>query len=245
MGSVPTPRRSGFPRGPLGPAAGSGRGAVGGGHGGVVFRSPICLSLRARPMAKSDSSPRAAELPAASPAPSPRTLSGGRVVVLAGDDYEDLELWYPKLRLEEAGATVTLASRDQPRIFLGKHGYPCRSDTTVAGLVAADFDGIILPGGWMPDALRRDAHVLALVGDFAAAGKLVAAICHGGWIAISAGVYRGVRVTGSPGIKDDLLNAGALFEDAEVVVDRHFVSSRRPSDLPAFMAAVIGVLVAR
>jgi protease I len=167
------------------------------------------------------------------------------VLVLVGDDYEDLELWYPKLRLEEAGAEVTLASRDEPRMFLGKHGYPCRSDAIVAGLRADDFDGIILPGGWMPDALRRDAHVLALVRDFSAAGKLVAAICHGGWIAISAGVYRGVRVTGSPGIKDDLVNAGALFEDAEVVVDRHFVSSRRPSDLPAFMVAVIGVLAAR
>ena len=200
-------------------------------------------------MAKSAASALATCLPAASPAPSPvsvsRPLPGARVVVLAGDDYEDLELWYPKLRLEEAGAAVTLASRDEPRTFLGKHGYPCRSDATVAGLRAEDFDGIILPGGWMPDALRRDRDVLALVGDFAAAGKLVAAICHGGWIAISAGVYRGVRVTGSPGIKDDLLNAGALFEDAEVVVDRHFVSSRRPSDLPAFMAAVIGVLVAR
>jgi protease I len=196
-------------------------------------------------MANNAPSHRAAGLPAASPELIPKSLEGARVVVLAGDDYEDLELWYPKLRLEEAGAVVTLASRDEPRTFLGKHGYPCRSDTTVAGLVAADFDGIILPGGWMPDALRRDAQVLTLVADFAAAGKLVAAICHGGWIAISAGVYRGVRVTGSPGIKDDLLNAGALFEDAEVVVDRHFVSSRRPSDLPAFMAAVIGVLVAR
>ena len=193
-------------------------------------------------MAKSASSPLASGLPAVSLAPPPQTLPGARVVVLAGDDYEDLELWYPKLRLEEAGAVVTLASRDEPRTFLGKHGYPCRSDTTVAGLRAADFDGIILPGGWMPDALRRDRDVLALVRDFAAAGKLVAAICHGGWIAISAGVYRGVRVTGSPGIKDDLVNAGAQFEDAEVVVDRHFVSSRRPSDLPAFMAAVIGVL---
>lgn len=172
----------------------------------------------------------------------PGLLSGCRVVILAGDDYEDLELWYPKLRLEEAGAAVSVAGREEPRTFHGKHGYPCRSDSTVAGLCPADFDGIILPGGWMPDALRRDAQVLALVRDFDAAGKLVAAICHGGWIAISAGVYRGVRVTGSPGIKDDLLNAGALFEDAEVVVDRHFVSSRRPSDLPAFMAAVIGVL---
>ncbi len=180
--------------------------------------------------------------PSVAPLRPDRELPGCKVVVLAGDDYEDLELWYPKLRLEEAGAAVTLASRDEPRSFHGKHGYPCRSDATVAGLQAADFDGIVLPGGWMPDALRRDGQVLELVRDFAAAGKLVAAICHGGWIAISAGVYRGVRVTGSPGIKDDLVNAGALFEDAEVVVDRHFVSSRRPSDLPAFMAAVIGVL---
>ena len=124
-------------------------------------------------MPKSASSPGATGLPAASLAPSPasmsRPLPGARVVVLAGDDYEDLELWYPKLRLEEAGAVVTLASRDEPRTFLGKHGYPCRSDATVAGLRAEDFDGIILPGGWMPDALRRDRDVLALVGDFAAA----------------------------------------------------------------------------
>jgi len=193
-------------------------------------------------MAPSDPFRQSAGPPSASLAPD---LSGKRVVVLAGDDYEDLELWYPKLRLEEAGAAVTLASREEPRIFHGKHGYPCRSDTTVAGLRPADFDGIVLPGGWMPDALRRDADVLTLVRGCAASGKLVAAICHGGWIAISAGVYRGVRVTGSPGIKDDLLNAGALFEDAEVVVDRQFVSSRRPADLPAFMVAVIRVLAAR
>ena len=178
------------------------------------------------------------------PRPS-RELPGRAVLVLVGDDYEDLELWYPKLRLEEAGAEVTLASLAEGRVFRGKHGYPCRSDSTVTGLRAADFDGIVIPGGWMPDALRRDGHVLSLVSDFAAAGKLVAAICHGGWIPISAGVYRGVRVTGSPGIKDDLVNAGALFEDAEVVVDRHFVSSRRPADLPAFMAAVIEVLAGR
>jgi protease I len=96
----------------------------------------------------------------------------------------------------------------------------------------------------MPDKLRRDEKVLDLVREFAAHGKLVAAICHGGWIAISAGVYRGVRVTGSPGIKDDLMNAGAIWEDAPVVVDRHFVSSRKPGDLPAFMAAIVEHLAA-
>ena len=96
----------------------------------------------------------------------------------------------------------------------------------------------------MPDALRRDEKVLDIVREFAAHGKLVAAICHGGWIAISAGVYRGVRVTGSPGIKDDLMNAGAIWEDTPVVVDRHFVSSRKPADLPAFMMAIIELLAA-
>ena len=169
-------------------------------------------------------------------------LAGQRILVLVGDDYEDLELWYPKLRLEEAGAEVTLAGREEPRVYRGKHGYPCRSEVRLGELRADAFTGIVIPGGWMPDALRRDRQVLDLVRDFAAGGRLVAAICHGGWIPISAGVYRGVRVTGSPGIRDDLVNAGAIFEDAEVVVDRHFVSSRRPADLPAFMAAVIGVL---
>ncbi len=94
----------------------------------------------------------------------------------------------------------------------------------------------------MPDKLRRNPKVLQLVRDFAQAGKCVAAICHGGWIPISAGVYRGVRVTGSPGIKDDLVNAGAIWEDSEVVVDRHFISSRRPDDLPAFCREIIRLM---
>lgn len=178
-------------------------------------------------------------------AASPRVLEGVRVMILAGEAYEDLELWYPKLRLEEAGAEVTLAGPSANTNVHGKHGYPCPVDAAVCDMVAADFHGIVIPGGWMPDQLRRDPKVLTLVRDFAAAGRLVAAICHGGWIPISAGVYRGVSVTGSPGIRDDLVNAGAVWQDAEVVVDRHFVSSRRPADLPAFMAACVGVLAAR
>jgi protease I len=171
-----------------------------------------------------------------------RPLDAVRVLVLVGDAYEDLELWYPKLRIEEAGGHVTLAGTLQGRTYSGKHGYPCTSDAAVGDMEAADFHGIVIPGGWMPDALRRDEQVLDLVRDFAAQGKLVAAICHGGWIPISAGVYRGVRVTGSTGIKDDLVNAGAVWEDAPVVVDRHFVSSRKPADLPAFAAALVEIL---
>ena len=164
-----------------------------------------------------------------------------RYLLFVDDIYEDLELWYPKYRLQEAGAIVVVAGPQAGVTYLGKHGYPCVSDAAISGMNARDFDGLVCPGGFMPDKLRRDPHVLQLVRDFDQQKKLVAAICHGGWIPISAGVYRGVQVTGSLGIKDDLVNAGAIFRDEPVVVDRHFVSSRKPDDLPAFMAAILTV----
>jgi protease I len=169
-------------------------------------------------------------------------LKSCRVLVFVDHVYEDLELWYPRLRLQEAGAEVVVAGPQAKEIYSGKHGYPCRSDAAIGEMRSADFSGVVLPGGFMPDKLRRDPRVLELVREFSAAAKLVAAICHGGWIAISAGVYRGVRVTGSPGIKDDLVNAGALWEDAALVVDRHFVSSRKPDDLPEFCRGMLQVL---
>ena len=172
-------------------------------------------------------------------------LSGRRILTFVGDIYEDLELWYPKLRLIEAGAEVVVAGEKAGHKYEGKNGYPCVSDAPIAEMKSADFAGVVVPGGFMPDKLRRDPKVLSLVREFAAAGKLVAAICHGGWIPISAGVYRGVRVTGSPGIKDDLVNAGAIWEDSPVVIDRHFVSSRKPDDLPAFCRGVLQVLGGR
>ena len=170
-------------------------------------------------------------------------LAGRRLLCFVGDIYEDLELWYPKLRLEEAGCEVVVAGPEAGVVYDGKHGYPCRSDAAIDDMDDADFHGLLCPGGFMPDKLRRSDQVKRLTRAFAESGRLVAAICHGGWIPISAGVYDGVRVTGSPGIKDDLVNAGATFEDAEVVVDRHFVSSRRPDDLPAFAVAMIEVMV--
>lgn len=169
-------------------------------------------------------------------------LVGMSLLTFVGDIYEDLELWYPKLRMIEAGASVTVAGPEQGVKYKGKNGYPCVSDAAIGDMSADDFDGLIVPGGFMPDNLRRDPHVLKLVQDFAAAGKLVAAICHGGWIPISAKVYSGVRVTGSPGIKDDLINAGAIWEDAPVVIDRNFVCSRRPDDLPDFCRGMLEVL---
>lgn len=163
-----------------------------------------------------------------------KPLSDQRILMFVEDIYEDLELWYPKLRLTEAGAHVVVAGPVAGQVYRGKNGYPCKSDAKIEDMIESNFNGLVVPGGFMPDKLRRDPKVLALVREFSTAGKLVAAICHGGWIPISAGVYRGVRVTGSPGIKDDLVNAGAIWEDAAVVVDRHFVSSRKPDDLPQF-----------
>ena len=171
-----------------------------------------------------------------------RPLAEKRILIFVGEIYEDLEVWYPKLRLIEAGAEVVMAGLEAKQEYAGKHGYPCTSDLAISAVRAGDFDGLVVPGGFMPDKLRRDAKVLEIVRQFDAAGKLIAAVCHGGWIPISAGVYRNVRVTGSLGIKDDLVNAGAIWEDKPVVIDRHFVSSRKPDDLPEFCRGILSVL---
>ena len=165
-----------------------------------------------------------------------------RILIIAGDIYEDLELWYPKLRLMEAGAEVIVAGPEADKIYVGKNGYPCRTDACFSDVDPTTFDGLIVPGGFMPDKLRREKIVLDIVRHFHEDGKLVAAICHGGWIPISAGVYRGINVTGSPGIKDDLVNAGAIWNDTAVVVDNHHVTSRKPDDLPEFCRAILQVL---
>jgi len=169
-------------------------------------------------------------------------LVGKRILAFVGDIYEDLELWYPKLRMIEAGATFVIAGEEASTVYAGKNGYPCQSDIRIDDADSTEYDGVLLPGGFMPDRLRRLPKVKRLIAEFAEQKKCVAAICHGGWLAISAGVYDGVRVTGSPGIKDDLVNAGAIWEDAPVVVDRHFVSSRKPDDLPWFAQAMIEVM---
>lgn len=166
-----------------------------------------------------------------------------KTVLAFGDDiYEDLELWYPKLRLEEAGFATQLAGPEL-RVFAGKHGYPAKADLLIADARAEDYCGLLIPGGFMPDKLRRDARVIELTRQFFAAGKLVAFICHGGWIPISAKILRGKRATGSLGIKDDLENAGAIWVDAPVVVDGNLISSRTPRDLAPFAKAMVDFLV--
>ena len=161
------------------------------------------------------------------------------VLIFIEDGYEDMELMYPKYRLEEAGYKAVIAGPNARQQYLGKHGYPQLSDIAITDADESAFMGVICPGGWAPDKLRRREKVKNLVAQFHQSHKTIAAICHGGWIPVSAGVYAGVRVTGSLGIKDDLINAGAIFEDAPVVVDGHFVSSRKPDDLPQFMRAVV------
>lgn len=163
------------------------------------------------------------------------------VPVLVGPEYEDLEVWYPKLRLEEAGFAAPLIGNGDAH-HRGKHGYPCTVDGHVRDLDASMLAGIVAPGGWAPDKLRRDPAVLALVRGVHDAGGVVASICHGPWILISAGIVRGRRMTGSLGIKDDLENAGAIWVDAAAVTDGPFVTARVPKDLPAFMQHVLAAL---
>jgi protease I len=166
------------------------------------------------------------------------------ILILVGPEYEDLEIWYPKLRLEEAGYATPMAGLGE-KTYRGKHGYPCTVDGNVADFRAADLAGILAPGGWAPDKIRRDSAALQLVRDVHRAGGLVATICHGPWILISAGIVAGRTLTSTVGIRDDLVNAGATWVDQPVVVDGNIISSRVPKDLPAFGLACVNWLSAR
>ena len=169
------------------------------------------------------------------------TLNGKRVLVFAGPLYEDLELWYPKIRLEEEGVVTTVAGTGE-KTYQGKRGYPITVDTNVDQVRAADFDGLVIPGGFAPDQLRRVETVLKLTREIYQAGKPVAFICHAGWVPISAKILKGKRATSVRAIKDDMENAGVQWEDAAVVVDGNLISSRTPADLPQFCKALIAAL---
>lgn len=165
----------------------------------------------------------------------------GRILILVGPEYEDLEVWYPKLRLEEAGFETVLAGTGE-REYRGKHGYPCPVDANVKDVPASSLAGILAPGGWAPDKLRRDADVLARVREVHDAKKMVATICHGPWILVSAGILKGRKLTSTVGIRDDVKNAGAEWVDQPAVIDGNLVSARVPKDLPAFAKAMLEVL---
>jgi protease I len=169
-------------------------------------------------------------------------LSNYRIAILAENQYEDLELWYPYYRFQEAGADVFIVGSGSAESYTSKHGYPVQVDADADTVDADQFDAIVVPGGWAPDYMRRAPAVIDFVRDGAQRGKLIAAICHGGWVLASAGVVRGRTVTGYRSIRDDLVNAGATYVDAEVVRDGNLVTSRQPSDLPAFCRAAIATL---
>lgn len=169
------------------------------------------------------------------------SLNGKRIVVLAEDMYEDPELWYPYYRLLEEGAEVILVG-PEAKTYESKHGYPATAEVAAAQVRVENVDGMVVPGGFAPDRLRRYPEVLNLVRGVFEKGGVVAMICHAAWVPISAGIVRGKRATCVSAIKDDLINAGATYVDEAVVVDGNLISSRTPADLPAFMPAIIAAL---
>ncbi|MCK4370276.1 MAG: type 1 glutamine amidotransferase [Promethearchaeota archaeon] len=165
-----------------------------------------------------------------------------KIAILATDGYEDLELHYPRIRLNEAGYETELISLHR-REIKGKHGYPIKPDKLIREVNPNDYNGVIIPGGTKnPDYLRRDKDILDFVSKINEQGKLVGAICHAGWVLISAKIVRGRKATSYFAIKDDMLNAGAIFVDSSVVIDNNLITSRMPSDLPDFMKAVLEFL---
>lgn len=169
-------------------------------------------------------------------------LNEQNILIFVGPDYEELELHYPKLRLIETGAKVTVAGPKAKESYKGKHSYPCQSDLDFDQVKVKDYQALILPGGYAPDVLRRIPKALEIIHDFNDAKKLIAFICHAGWLPISAKVIKNVKCTSAISIKDDMINAGANWVDEPVVIDRNFISSRYPPDLPKFCAAIIEYL---
>jgi protease I len=169
------------------------------------------------------------------------SLRGKRVAILAEDVYEDLELWYPYYRLLEEGAEVQIVG-PEAKVYASKHGYPVQANVAASEVTAHHFDAVVVPGGFAPDRLRRYPAVLDLVRGVYEKGGVVAAICHAGWVLVSAGILKGKRATCVSAIKDDMINAGAQYVDQAVVVDGKLITSRTPADLPAFLPAIITVL---
>ncbi len=168
-----------------------------------------------------------------------------KILSLISDDFEDLELTYPTLRLREEGFVVDVAGEEAHKVYHGKYGVPFESDVSFKEVDEADYVGLLVPGGWAPDKLRRFPEVLDIVRKMNKKGKVIGQICHAGWVLISAGILEGKKVTSTPGIKDDMTNAGATWLDEPCVVDANIVSARRPGDIPAYMKAYIRVLDAQ
>lgn len=161
------------------------------------------------------------------------------ILIFVEEMYEDLELWYPKIRLEEAGFKTVIAGPEAGKTYQGKHGYPCKADIDFDKVDVSRFAALVIPGGYAPDKIRRHARALEIVKQMNEAKKPIAFICHAGWVPISAKILKGKKATCFSSIKDDLENAGAHYFDQPVVVDGNLISSRTPADLPEFCKALI------
>ncbi|MBG0762164.1 type 1 glutamine amidotransferase [Acholeplasma laidlawii] len=166
-------------------------------------------------------------------------LNSKRILTIVSNDYDDLEFHYPLIRLKEAGATVDIASEIKGHTYKGKYGLSTVSDLSFDEVDITKYDGIIIPGGWAPDYLRRLPKVLEFVRYLNEHKKIIGSICHAGWVLSSAGILKGVTLTSTPGIKDDMMYAGATWVDKPVVVDQHIVTARRPIDLPYYLPKLI------
>lgn len=171
-------------------------------------------------------------------------LKGKKIAILIEEMFNVFEFWYPYYRLKEAGAEVVVVGSGRTDVFTGKPGTECKADTSADLVTAADFDGLVIPGGYAPDMMRRYPAMVNLVKEISDAGKPVAAICHAGWMLASAGIIEGKELTSFFAVKDDMVNAGARWVDQEVVVDGNLITSRTPDDLPAFMKAFIAATAA-
>ena len=167
------------------------------------------------------------------------------MAILVDNVYQEMEVWYPLFRFQEAGAEVITVGPAAGQTYTSKLGYPVKCDKSYEDANPADFDGVVIPGGYAPDHIRRHPLAIQFVRDLDAEGKLVAAICHGPWVLCSTGTLQGRNATCFFAIKDDVMNAGGIYRDAEVVVDKNLVTSRKPEDLPAFCRESIQVLLGR
>ena len=170
-------------------------------------------------------------------------LAGKTIGILVGPGYEDLEFWVPLMRMQEEGATVRVIGAKAGETYISKSGGLTAQSQTTAGQIEADqLDALLVPGGWAPDKLRRDPHILRLVQTLNAQDKILGFICHAGWVAASAGVCRGKRATGSTGIKDDMENAGATWVDEPAFREGNLVWGRVVADIPDYCRELIKAL---